>query len=157
MPAHCCAFGCRTGYRNEQKQPGVTMHRLPVKKPELLNQWLQKMLRKDFTPNEYSRICSLHFADSDFEQCRADTNYRRSRNLSENLLHRRLKEDAVPRFFSGMPIYLTEESAGSRGLAITTSRVRAEQMKRRHEQAEAKFRGSEEEIKKSIIDVPCVC
>ncbi len=138
MPASCCAFGCRTGYRSEQQPPGGTMHKLPLKQPDLLNHWLRNMHREDFTPNAHSRICSLHFADSDFEQCRTDTSRRRSRQLSENRILRRLKPDAVPRFFSGMPQHLLEEPPRSRSGAAT-SRARFEQEKHHHEEAEASF------------------
>ncbi len=130
MPYHCSAYGCRTGYKTEPKQPGVSVHRFPVKNPELLKRWLRSLRRKDFTPTKNSFICSLHFADSDFYQCRTDKMYHRAKNLSENLKHRRLKEEAVPRFFSGMPTYLTMEERPSLSRSvIATTRVRMEQVK----------------------------
>ncbi len=124
MPAPCTAFGCRTGYHNEPKQAGVWVHRFPLNKPELLKHWLQNMHHENFTPSKHSVICSLHFADSDFYQCRTDKQTRHTRHLNENLKNRRLKDDAVPRIFSGMPNYLMEESPRSRSVTATSGSER---------------------------------
>ncbi len=136
------------------------MHSFPLKQPDLLNHWLRNLRREDFTPTQHSRLCSLHFADSDFEQLRTDTNFQRSRNLSENRTLRRLKPDAVPRFFSGMPQYLLEDPPRSRSGAATST-ARAEQDKQHHEEAEASFWDSDKvescaEIEKHLKSDPAV-
>ncbi len=139
MPSTCCAIGCRTGYRGEEKQPDVALHRFPLNKPELLQCWLRNLHREDFTPTEHTRICSLHFNDDDYEGCtRMDANSWRSRKRGHERKVRLLKADAVPHIFSGMPAYLSKETPKSRSQSATSS-FRAKQMEFRHEDAETDF------------------
>ncbi len=139
MPKNCCAIGCRTGYRGEEKQPDVTLHKFPLNKPELLQRWLRNLRREDFTPTEHTRICSLHFNDDDFEgSTRMDANASRRRKRGEERKVRLLKPDAVPHIFCGMPSYLSPETPKSRSKAATSS-FRAQQVEFRHEDAETDF------------------
>ncbi len=104
---------------------------------------MRNLHRKNFEPTEQSRICSLHFADDDFEQSPNDTNRSRSRLRRESSKRRLLKPDAVPRFFLGMPAaYLLQDTYRS-GNSVATSGFRAVQTMRRHEEAEAELWDSE--------------
>lgn len=60
--------------------------------PELLKQWLQAMKRKQFTPSQYSKICSEHFLSSDILD-------------RPGTYKKHLKPDAVPTLFPAMPSY----------------------------------------------------
>ena len=57
MPHHCIVPLCN----NHSGTPGISFHRLPLKDPDLLKQWLIKIRRENTPINEYSRVCSEHF------------------------------------------------------------------------------------------------
>lgn len=65
MVVSCAAYNC-----TESKQKGsssdVSFHRFPLRNPEQLKKWIHEMKRKDFVPNQHSRICSKHFELSCF-------------------------------------------------------------------------------------------
>src|SRR5690606_17810292 len=61
----------------------------PLKRPDVLAQWIRNARRENFTPTASSRLCSLHFEEKYFSKC---TNERR-----------RLIETAVPTLFAGHP------------------------------------------------------
>ena len=58
MPKNCCAFGCSNVYR---KGYGLQFYRFPVDS-DRRRRWVAAIGRKDWTPTDYSCICSEHFA-----------------------------------------------------------------------------------------------
>ena len=61
MVSSCIAYGCT----NISKSGSVrSFFRFPLKKPELFTKWVQAIHRKNWSPNNYSRICSDHFDPS---------------------------------------------------------------------------------------------
>lgn len=76
MPT-CWVVGClnlsgRAGNKSASGSPlpadaKLSFHKFPLSKPDLLKQWLHNIGRKGCTPNENSRVCSVHFLDSCFE------------------------------------------------------------------------------------------
>ena len=61
MPS--CAVGpCKYG----QKPEKIKRQTFSFPKGALKEKWLQQIDRKDFTPNEYSRVCENHFQEKDF-------------------------------------------------------------------------------------------
>jgi len=63
--------------------------------------WTRATGRKDFVPTRYSKLCSLHFVESDFVEERRDSNAaRRRKRLSMEMQRRYLKRDAVPSIFT---------------------------------------------------------
>lgn len=65
----------------------LSSFRFPVKKPELLAQWVAAVRRDSFKPTASTCLCSDHFLKSDYEE-------RPGANLPK------LKPDAVPSVFS---------------------------------------------------------
>ena len=119
-----CSSNCRSGYRKEYTEPTVTFHAFPVHDKELLQTWLKRLARKDFTPSKCTKFCSLHFTTEDFMDESIDHNSTRKRKRnSKKLLRRRLKTGAVPSVFNNLPLYYTYQSEPHRsGLSTTSSR-----------------------------------
>ena len=78
--------------------------------------WIVCYAKSGFVPTrgkilcrlKHSRICSLHFRDSDFVDEHCDSNTTRRKNLSSSQLkHRHLQKDAVPTIFPNLPCYLS--------------------------------------------------
>ena len=124
MVNKCSATNCRSGYSGECKDPNVTFHSFPLNDKKLLKIWLKNIARKDFTPTKYSRLCSLHFKVEDFREDSSDqTQSRKRRRKDMKLLNRRLKKDAIPSIFSGLPSYFAFDDVHSRtGMALSSSR-----------------------------------
>ena len=59
MPHHCVAPKC---HNNSVTSPGLSFHRLPLGKPELLKKWLIKIRRENMPLKEDSRVCGVHFS-----------------------------------------------------------------------------------------------
>ena len=89
---HCIAPGCTQFY---YKSPGKHFHRLPVNKPQLLRQWLQRLKRQDPPESKYARVCSDHFLDTDYKTKGIITNDGGFCFEKTNIL----KENAVPTVF----------------------------------------------------------
>ncbi len=117
----CCAPGCKTGYQSEKsRNPSVSLHKFP-KDQALVKLWLRKIPREGFTPTSSSRICSLHFRDSDFIRESCDSNkYRRQKTLAK----KRLKDDAVPSCFPNLPKYLSTTEETERPSTSASSQAR---------------------------------
>ena len=100
----CCAPGCDSGYDHHTNN--VSFHRFPSD-VEKSAKWVRRIHRENFTPTTHSRVCSKHFAASDYIDQRSDSNSSRNRG---KLQRRRLKPDAYPTIFPNLPSYLTTSS-----------------------------------------------
>lgn len=103
MVYKCSAFGCKSGYASQASSSDVkpTFHTYPLRNKQLLALWLERNPRRNFTPSKYSRLCSLHFKESDFITTSQDSNpRRRRRDGAASLKVRYLKPDAVPSVFA---------------------------------------------------------
>ena len=109
--------GCKSGYGKTPLPEGVSKHQFP-KNPKLHDQWLRAIPRKDWTPAAKAILCSLHFAETDFQVERKDSNPRRK---GGQLKRRLLKDDAVPRFFQGLPSFLSKSRPKERSKASTST------------------------------------
>lgn len=109
MVYKCCAPGCRTGYKSQDSPRDVTLHKFPSQNSPLLKRWLRNIPR-DFVPSTNSRLCSIHFTANDFITESID----RRRNAKRPLQKRRLKDDAVPTIFPGVPSYLSRNAPSDR-------------------------------------------
>ena len=60
-------FGCSniSGRDRSQADEAISYHKFPTSK--LRRTWVQKINRKNWTPTNYSVVCSLHFRTEDFE------------------------------------------------------------------------------------------
>ncbi|XP_058453954.1 zinc finger protein 782-like [Malaya genurostris] len=67
MPSSCTVPDCELKYNHSDD---VSYHKYPLKKPDLLLQWIAFAGRgPDWIPNKWSAICSRHFKPSDFKDC----------------------------------------------------------------------------------------
>lgn len=73
MPNKCVAVGCKSGYVSSLQSKGITFHSFPLLKKELLEKWVRRISRVGWNPTKYSKLCSLHFMDGDFETERSDS------------------------------------------------------------------------------------
>ena len=65
MP-NCAAVGCRN-YVKLGSPSGITFHRFPADSARR-EEWLRNLMRPDWSPSKYSRLCSLHFTDDCFDK-----------------------------------------------------------------------------------------
>jgi len=116
MVNKCSAYGCRSGYRPTKTNVDVkgdsekiTFHSFPLRNMELCDRWLRAIARRHFVPTKNTKLCSLHFAPSDFVEVHTDSNKRRekSRGDKKELTKRYLKDDAVPSVFPSAPQHLS--------------------------------------------------
>ena len=56
MPSSCCAIGCVSRYKKNK----VRLFRFPTGKKQR-EAWIRAIRREKWIPNDYSRICELHF------------------------------------------------------------------------------------------------
>lgn len=85
MPNRCSAFGCKSGYDSEERNPDISFHSFPIDEP-IRSKWIQSLQRDNFTPSKYSRVCSVHFYEQDFETNSRDShNSRRMKRSSSSL------------------------------------------------------------------------
>ena len=102
MARKCCVPGCRSNYRGTKY---TSTFRIPKceKQKEL---WLRKIPRANFVPNNNSVVCVNHFHKSDII-----SNENAPNGYSKNM---KLKENAVPLIFKGLPSHLTSDKPISR-------------------------------------------
>ncbi|KAK3510093.1 hypothetical protein QTP70_026826 [Hemibagrus guttatus] len=82
MPIACSALGCTNRF---VKGSEIRFYRFPISKPQLAEQWVRSLGRKNFVPTTNSCLCSEHF----LPDCFRDYNGKQF-----------LREDAVPTIFS---------------------------------------------------------
>ncbi len=100
----CCSVPmCNSGYPRLETPPDVSFHRYPKDETQRAL-WIRKIHRDFFTANDSSRVCSLHFKESDYESARNDAN--KSRLGSKGPLKiKRLKAGVFPSIFPHHPSY----------------------------------------------------
>ncbi|XP_062845975.1 ARL14 effector protein [Trichomycterus rosablanca] len=82
MPIACSALGCTNRF---VKGSEIRFYRFPISKPQLAEQWVRSLGRKNFAPTTNSCLCSEHF----LPDCFRDYNGKQF-----------LREDAVPTIFT---------------------------------------------------------
>uniref|UniRef100_A0A1X7T6W7 THAP-type domain-containing protein n=1 Tax=Amphimedon queenslandica TaxID=400682 RepID=A0A1X7T6W7_AMPQE len=108
----CCAFGCT----NRQGKIGIKFYRFPSH-PGRRSKWIAAIKRQNWTPSEYSRLCSADFIleFSDYRRAIEESTTSklcsqgilRSRNKSLNANAKRYKRDSLR---NGQDEEVTEES-----------------------------------------------
>ena len=91
MPS-CSAPGCKNRYENNRER-GLTFHRLPTKNIKLAKKWLEQLRRDERLVPKHLYVCNEHFTDNCF-----NTEYR-FELLGGNTRRRSLKKDAFPTIF----------------------------------------------------------
>ncbi|XP_060873993.1 THAP domain-containing protein 5-like [Metopolophium dirhodum] len=90
MPVSCVAYGCTNRYKSGQN---IHFFRFPLNNENVNQKWIIALRRKNFIPSQWSRICSIHFIDNDYE-------------IRPGTTKPCLKIDAVPSNFPSFPSYL---------------------------------------------------
>lgn len=95
MP-YCAAFGCQNGTYGKYVKEGVSFHRFPMSRQDLLKQWTHNIRRKDWKPTPSSRLCSEHFSLDCYEM---DMYQHIMGETLAGKHYKRLKPGAVPTIF----------------------------------------------------------
>ena len=106
MPRTCCVPGCRSRYkRNDEKVSMFSLRR----DTERREKWKRAILRQgtgDFTfDSPHVRVCEKHFDESDI--VRVDQWIIGGAVVTSQRDVLKLRPDAVPRIFDGLPAYLS--------------------------------------------------
>jgi hypothetical protein len=113
MPRRCCVPGCKSNYDStlEGCAP-VSTFGFP-KDPKRRELWLRAIPRKDWIPSSASAVCVLHFEESDVIKTQK---FKNVNGVVENipLAFPKLCDDAVPRMFENLPVYLMKEKGTPR-------------------------------------------
>ncbi|KAI7814049.1 ARL14 effector protein [Triplophysa rosa] len=115
MPISCSAIDCSNRF---VKGSEIRFYRFPISKPQLAEQWVRSLGRKNFVPTQNSCLCSEHFQPDCF------------RDYNGKLF---LREDAVPTIFTnsggdGTKIELRRNRGGIVGKEVNESNAAFKQM-----------------------------
>lgn len=157
----CAAYGCKSGYdstRACKSDTPVTFHSFPLRNSDLVNKWIKANPRQDFTPTKSSRLCSLHFRDSDFVDERTDSNKSRKQKKAvasdcNRPLRRYLKPNVVPSIFRNAPSYLSKPNVERRTTTHASTSSRLECHQRQLEEMEVSFYASEDVTNLSVSEL----
>ncbi|XP_062596061.1 peroxynitrite isomerase THAP4-like, partial [Saccostrea cucullata] len=75
MVIQCVVFKCSNRQGSKTKEKGVSFFRFPKDRKKRAA-WIRAINRDNWSPNEYSRVCSEHFVESWHSDDPADENYR---------------------------------------------------------------------------------
>lgn len=145
---HCIGPGCHNYFYNKKKK--VHYHRLPLKNPVLLKQWLQKMKRSDPPVNTYARVCSEHFLDSDYVYVGSFDDS----GAYKSIKSANLKDGAVP--FFDFSSYSTGNTDCPSKSTSEVSRQRSDRLMKRTKQKEVGVQLITTEIKSYWIKRACL-
>ncbi|XP_038673391.1 THAP domain-containing protein 5-like isoform X1 [Scyliorhinus canicula] len=65
MPVSCSALECKNRFK---KGSGITFHRFPISRPDLMAKWLKAVARENWMPSPRATLCSDHFTKDCFEE-----------------------------------------------------------------------------------------
>ncbi|XP_059802309.1 peroxynitrite isomerase THAP4-like [Hypanus sabinus] len=65
MPVSCSALDCKNRFK---KGSGITFHRFPISRPDLMAKWLKAVARENWAPSPRATLCSDHFIKECFEE-----------------------------------------------------------------------------------------
>ena len=161
MVNKCSAFGCTSVYRSDSVQHAdsdqkVTFRAYPIHDKDLCVRWIKANQRKDFVLTKYSKLCSLHFCDSDFISKRTDSNLALRKQKSavcEQPIRRHLQPGAVPSIFPNAPEYLSTPKAPPRTTSSTTSASRRAQESLKLQQLQKSFSASDDISNLTLMEI----
>ncbi|KAH9367149.1 hypothetical protein HPB48_012083 [Haemaphysalis longicornis] len=117
MPKTCCVPGCRSGYRGTSEK--VSLFCLPSD-ADKREQWKRAIPRQEaggFSfDSQHVRVCEKHFATEDVVW--NDTFLVKGDVVSLRREKPKLRPDAVPRRFDGLPAYLSKPKPRSRSTRV---------------------------------------
>lgn len=117
MPKTCCVPGCRSGYRGTSEK--VSLFCLPSD-ADKREQWKRAIPRQEaggFSfDSQHVRVCEKHFDTADVVW--NDTFLVKGDVVSLRREKPKLRPDAVPRRFDGLPAYLSKPKPRSRSTRV---------------------------------------
>lgn len=126
MVNKCSVPCCKSGY-NDNDNSSISLHRFP-QDSDRARLWLRAINRQDFIITQNSRVCSVHFLASDYQETSTDSNPTRKRRKTNEVPSKKiLKDTAIPSVFPGQPPYLTVSKPPERPNAPTSSARRAKE------------------------------
>ena len=112
MPGKCCAPCCKGNYDSQGCSGKVAVFKFP-KTGDLLQKWIRKINRKDFTPSPQAVVCAAHFPPA--AVITEDTVTRDDGTiLTVKRDYLKLAKDAYQSIFPNQPKYLSQESIPQR-------------------------------------------
>jgi len=163
---NCAAYGCRSGYKSQKsttddtneghqriKDPMLSYHAFPIQDKDLCDKWVRAIRRENFIATKYSKLCSVHFKESDFVEVSRDTNKQRRKSDDKQLRRRYLKDGAVPSILPNAPQYLTNTSGVPRTTVRATSSSRLEYEANVLEQMEESFLAADDISQLSTAEI----
>ena len=106
----CCVPQCKTGYKSCRSKKNIAMFWFPSDQ-EICHLWVNAIPHKNLIITSSSRIYAKHFSQNDFDMIPIDKNKSRLQKRETQQLNRlRLKSNAIPHIFPGLPSYLSKQS-----------------------------------------------
>ena len=108
--------------------------------PERRASWIARVPRENWHPKDDAKIflCEKHFLPTDIIVTSSDTNSRRKRKkTTEMLTHKRLKDSAMPCIWPGSPLHLSKIPT-PRPTSYASSESRSENIQKMQQEAEHK-------------------
>uniref|UniRef100_UPI00398E3F26 THAP domain-containing protein 5-like isoform X1 n=2 Tax=Pristiophorus japonicus TaxID=55135 RepID=UPI00398E3F26 len=65
MPVSCSVPDCKNRFK---KGSGITFHRFPISRPDLMTKWLKAVARENWMPSPRATLCSDHFTKDCYEE-----------------------------------------------------------------------------------------
>lgn len=122
MGYKCCVANCKSGYASTNSSvvtKTISFFAFP-RNIELRKKLTRACHRQNFEPTEHSRICSLHFEDSDFDTLSSDAV--NSRRLKRPVLkQRKLKPNVVPGIHPNLPQRMQDLKNAPRSSIVTAA------------------------------------
>ena len=122
----CCVPNCNSGYRSAKNKEKIAVYRFPTDS-NMLHRWINAIPRKNWNVTKFTRICAKHFSDDDFETASTDKcQSRQNKRGTQQLKRTRLKANAVPHIFPGLPKYLSKPVHFKRSTSACSSSARVD-------------------------------
>ena len=145
----CCVPECRSGYtssiESQVHRDHISFHAFP-ENSEFRHSWIRAIHRdkvsgEPYQPTKSSRVCSLHFVESDYKIHSTDLDATRNKNrLSKKVLQlRRLLPHSVPTIFTGQPKYNSRAPVTLRTTEFVTAASRNQKQQEFYKAKESAF------------------
>ncbi|XP_042904286.1 uncharacterized protein [Parasteatoda tepidariorum] len=92
MPYTCAVYGCKGNYKTG---PKVSVFNFP-READLAKKWTLGLMRKNFAPSKYTKICELHFHKDDIIREISGFDEKTNRLITCRLQNPRMRKGAVP-------------------------------------------------------------
>ena len=119
---------CTTGYKSNKSDKKITLFGFPSDE-NLKKKWVAAIPRKEWQVSKNHKVCSEHFLSDDILTTSSENHDKRHCDRDNQTLKRlRLKLNAIPSIFPGLPKYLSTTNAKPRSetSSLTARQVQQE-------------------------------